>query len=597
MTDSTIEQIKEKIDIVDLIQNYLKLQKTGINYRAPCPFHSEKKPSFFVSPNRQIFKCFGCGISGSIFDFIMKMEGIEFRDALKILAQKAGVELKKPDPKLQSEKERLYEICELASCFFERQLEKSVPGNQIQDYLLKRGLTKESIKKWRLGYAPDSWQGLSDFLVGKGYNREEIINAGLAVKKDAASYRSYDRFRKRIIFPIFDLNNQIIGFGGRIFDKIQNSQDVAKYINTPNTLLYDKTRILYGLNFGKMEIRKKDFVILTEGYIDVILSHQAKLENTVSSSGTAITLEQLKILKRYTNNLYIGLDMDIAGDLATKKGIDLAQSFDFNIKIVPLPKDTDPADIISQNPKKWQDLVKQSQDIISFYFQSVFSKFDQRQPEQKKEISKILLSKIKAIPNKILQAHWVQELAKKINIEENAIWEELKKIISTKETQKETQTISFSSIHNQENLKPKTRKDLLEERLLALILKNPEKLEFSLSLFPPKIRLILQTIKEQKEKEEIEKALKKLEKEDKNIKQILDNAILSAEFSAEFKKTTQEKEVIDEIKFCLKELKKFEIINQLQSISEEIKIAEQRGERQKVKDLLKKFSETAKDKI
>lgn len=590
MADSTIEQIKEKIDIVDLIQNYLKLQKTGINYRAPCPFHSEKKPSFFVSPSRQMFKCFGCGISGSIFDFIMKMEGIEFRDALKTLAQKAGVELKKPDPKLQTEKERLYEICELSSCFFEAQLEKSAPGNQVQDYLLKRGLTKESIKKWRLGYAPDSWQGLSDFLVGKGYNREEIINAGLAVKKDV---KSYDRFRKRIIFPIFDLNNQVIGFGGRVFGAIQNSQDVAKYINTPNTLLYDKTRILYGLNFGKMEIRKKDFVILTEGYTDVILSHQTKVENTVSSSGTAITLEQLKILKRYTNNLYIGLDMDIAGDLATKKGIDLAQSFDFNIKIIPLPQDTDPADIISQNPKKWQDLVKQSQDIISFYFQSAFSKFDQRQPEQKKEISKMLLSKIKAIPNKILQAHWVQELAKKINIEENAIWEELKKIIS----KKETQAISPNPIHNQENLRPKTRKQLLEERLLALILKNPEKLEFSLSIFSPEIKLILQTIKEQKEKEEIEKALKKLEKQDKNIKQILDSAILSAEFDTEFKKRTQEKDVIDEIKFCLKELKKFEIINQLQGISEEIKIAEQKGEKQKVKDLLKKFSETAKNKI
>ena len=217
MADTTVQQIKDRLDIVEVVSSYLKLEKTGINWRARCPFHQEKGPSFFVSPSRQMFKCFGCGVSGSIFDFVMKIEGIEFPDALKILAKRAGVELREYHPQDQTERTRLLDICELAAKFFEKQLQETVSGKKCQEYLLKRGLLPQTIKKWRLGYAVDQWRALGDFLVSRGFTREEIVRAGLAVEQEK-SQSPYDRFRARIMFPIFDINGQVIGFGARKTD-------------------------------------------------------------------------------------------------------------------------------------------------------------------------------------------------------------------------------------------------------------------------------------------------------------------------------------------------------------------------------------------
>jgi DNA primase len=591
MINSPIDEIKNRLDIVEVIGSYIKLKKAGANYKALCPFHSEKNPSFFVSPARQIWHCFGCQKGGDIFGFVKEIEGVEFGDALRILAQRAGVELKPRSPewqKLKTERQRAYEICELATKFFEKQLEGSSAGKEAKKYLLGREIKEESIKKWRIGYSPDTWSGLSDFLVSEGYKKEEIEKAGLAIKSEQGSF--YDRFRGRIIFPIFDLNSQVIGFGGRIFsvnqraDQRESASTIAKYINTPNTLLYDKSRILYGLDKAKVEIRKKDFCLLVEGYTDVILAHQAGILNTVSTSGTALTPYQLAILKRYSDNLYLAFDMDIAGDSATKRGIDLAQLRGFNLKIVSLPEEKDPADIISKDPKEFEKLINNSLSILDFYFQNAFSQFDKKTPEGKKGISKILLPVIKRIPNKIEQSFWINELAKKLEVKEEDVEEELKKI----KLEEEALGLEKEEIIN---LPPKSRKELLEERLITLILKRPENLNliedtpegYPISCFSPKGKEIIFALKKNLNPES-------LSDETKDFFNYL-------ALKSEVEEFADEKEILPEIKFCLKEIQSLEIKNKLNEISKEIKKAEEEKNFEKIKKLTQEFHRYAKEII
>ena len=510
-----------------------------------------------------------CGIGGDIFKFVMQIEGVEFGDALRILAAKAGVELKRQTPeykKYQTERQRLQEVCDLATRFFEKQLEEGKVGESAKKYLLGRGISEESIKKWRIGYAPDVWQGLSDFLTTSGYTKDEVEKAGLGLTSEKGSF--YDRFRGRIIFPISDLNSQVVGFGGRVF-KDKDKKEIAKYVNTPNTLLYDKSRILYGLDKAKVEIRKKDGCILVEGYTDVIMAHQAGTFNVVATSGTALTPYQLRILKRYSENLVLGFDMDIAGDSATKRGIDLAQTSGFNIKVLRLPGEKDAADIIAKNQKDWETALLNPKSILEFYFEMAFSKRNKDDPDEKKKISDILLPIIRRIPNKIVQAHWAGELARRLNVKEDSIEEELKKVKPEK----------YPEIYGLEeeeikNLPIKSRKELLEESLASLVLKNLQNLELieekTVSCFSPQIQ-------------EIFAKLKKKEKFDSEFFNYLS---LKAEIEE-----TEEKGIIPEIKNCLNEIKRLEIKNELDELSKEIKKAEEEKDEKKAEELIKTFKE------
>ena len=563
---SPIDEIKSRLDVVEVIGSYIKLHKTGANFRTLCPFHSEKKPSFFVSPARQIWHCFGCGRGGDIFGFVKEIEGVEFGDALRILAQRAGVELKKYTPeyaKLKSERQRLYEICELATRFFEKQLEESSTGKEAKKYLLSRGISEESIKKWRLGYSPDTWQGLSDFLTSRGYKKEEVEKAGLGISSEVGSF--YDRFRGRIIFPIFDLNSQVIGFGGRVF-KEKDKTEVAKYVNTPNTLLYDKSRVLYGLDKSKLEIRKKDSCILVEGYTDVIMAHQAGTQNIVATSGTALTPYQLKILKRYSENLILGFDMDVAGDWATKRGIDLAQLWGFNIKVVLLPEEKDPADIISKSPRTWEKLISEAKSILEFYFESSFSRIDKAMPEGKKEISKILLPVIKRISNKIEQSFWIQKLSKELGVREESVIEELKKV----KLNEEIYGLEPEEVISQP---PKSRKELLEERIIILILKSPQNLNLIkkdfLAYFSPGIQEILI----------------KLEKRESPKGEFFNYLSLKSEIEE-----MEEKDIEPEIQYCLKEIQKLGVKNKLDLLTQEIKKAEEEKNSKEIEKLTQEFN-------
>jgi DNA primase len=578
---SPIEEIKNRLDIVEVIGSYIKLQKAGANFRALCPFHSEKKPSLFVSPSRQIWHCFGCGLGYNIFDFVMKIEGVEFGEALRILAKRAGIELKKEDPRLKTERQRLYEICELACQFFEKQLE-SKTGQLVKKYLLKRGISEKSIKKWRLGYGPDSQRGLSDFLINQGYQPAEIAKAGLLIK-DENSLAHYDRFRGRIIFPIFDFNSQVVGFGGRIFGKLEK-KEIAKYINTPNTLIYDKSKILYGLDKAKLAILKEKKAILVEGYTDVILSHQGGFENTIATSGTTLTPHQLKILKRYSENLILAFDFDLAGQSATQRGINLAQVRGFNIKIASWPeKEADPAEIIAKNSRDWQKIIEKAKSILEFYFQVAFSKFDKKNPEDKKEIAKILLPPIKRIPNKIEQSHWIQLLSKELQIKEEAIWEELKKCSFSEES------LSAEEIkEKQEDILSKSRKERLEERIISLILKSPQNSSLInkewLKIFSKKNQQILLEILSNKNFEDFQKKLSP------KTKDFLNYLFLKTEIE-----NLEQLDIEKEIKYCLSEIKFLKIKDELDQISQEIKKAEEAKDFKRVNDLTKEFNSLIKE--
>jgi DNA primase len=595
VSDSQIEEIKNKLDVLEVVGGYVKLTKTGINYRGACPFHKEKTPSFFVSPTRQMWHCFGCSKGGDIFEFIKDIEGIEFGDVLRILAKKAGVELKnfsKEDIKLKTERQNLYEIIELACQFFEKQLESSQVGKEAKEYLLKRGISDESIKKWRLGYSPDTWQGLSDFLISKGYQREEIIKSGLAIAKEGKN-DSYDRFRGRIIFPIFDINSQIVGFGARIF-KVKDQQETAKYINTPQTLLYDKSNLLYGLNFARISARKDNYIVLTEGYTDTIMCHQAGFESTVATSGTALTQQHLNILKRYTDNLILAFDMDSAGQNATKRGIDLAQEKGFNIKVIETYEAKDPADIILEDSGKWQEVLEKTKSIMDYYFDSAFLKNDKTKPEGKKEIAKIILPAIKRLQNKIEQFHWVSKLAGKLQTSESIILEELEKVKIVSVSQYQEQKQTFIGKNNLKDEVP-TRKRLLEEKIMALLAKCPENISLIEDchncLFSENVKKFLENMKKNINSELVISDTRFSKEVLNENKTFLDVIALKQEVE-ELENLKEEDKT--EILLCLEHLRDLELKNKRENLSKAIALAEVEDNHKEAEDLIKQFSELGK---
>lgn len=464
---SPVEEIKTRLDIVDFIQSYVRLQKSGINFKANCPFHAEKTPSFFVSPSRQLWHCFGgCGEGGDIFKFVMKIEGLDFPEALKVLAARAGVELKREDPAIRSEKNRLYDLCEEAAKVFERSFALTPT---VQEYIKSRGIEPDTVKKFRIGFAPGSWDFLLKALIAKGFRRDEVEKSGLAVRsQDSSSW--YDRFRSRIIFPINDVNGRVIGFGGRIFQPEAGSRKPeaavaeAKYINTPQTLIYDKSLVLYGFDRAKEAIRHKNEAVIVEGYMDCIASHQAGVANTIAVSGTALTPLQVKALRRLCDILLFSFDADAAGDSATRRSLSIAAQFECARKIVAIPSGKDPADTVRENPSKWHQAVETACPVVEFYFTKALRENSITSVDGKKAVSALVLPYIAELSDEIEKAHWVAELAKKLGIEEESVWRELRK----KSTASSSPSFSpKTSDDRKEHVS--SRRKILEERMLALL--------------------------------------------------------------------------------------------------------------------------------
>ncbi len=461
-------EIKNRLNIVDVLGEYLRLEKAGANYRALCPFHNEKSPSFMVSEEKQMWHCFGCQKGGDIFTFVMEIEGLEFREALKILAEKAGVELAGYNSQKTEEKNRTLEILELATKFYEVQLWKGSGKVKILNYLKERGLNDETIKIFRLGYAPNGWRNILEFLVKRDYKIEEIARTGLLVEKtginNERSANYYDRFRDRIIFPICDYSGKVLGYSARVAPGGDESQ--AKYVNSPETEVYHKSKILYGIDKAKSEIKQKDFALLVEGNMDVIASYQAGIKNVVAVSGTALTPDQLDILKRYTKNLKMLFDMDSAGEAATRKSIKLCLEKNISAQIVILPFGKDAADAAKNNPQKLLEAVAQAKSVMDYLFQKTFSEYDKNKVEDKKKISRSLLEILEIMSDAVEKSHWIKKLAAELDVAESALTDMLKKA-------KITNRISASGktqVGGAEQTADRQKIDILLEELAGLML-------------------------------------------------------------------------------------------------------------------------------
>lgn len=463
MQDSSVEEIKTKLSIEEVVGGYLQLQRAGRNLKACCPFHNEKTPSFIVSPERQSWHCFGCGEGGDIFSFVMKIEGVEFVDALKLLADKAGVQLKRMEKQDKGEKSIILEVIESSKRFY-RECLKIKGGMKAYEYLRGRGITDEMIDKFELGFAPDSWSLLSEYLKKKGFKEKDIFAAGMTVQKERGGF--YDRFRGRIMFPINNISGQTVGFASRIMPGSDESG--AKYINTPETPVYNKGRILYGLDKAKIFMRQKDQCVMVEGNVDVIASYQAGVNNVVATSGTALTVDQLRIIKRYTNNIVFSFDMDSAGVKAASRGIEMALAEGMNVSVIRVPEGKDPADAVKSDPKIWVEAAARPIKVMDFYFESAFAKYDKSDVEGKKRIAQELLTVIAKISNRIEQSFYLQRLASDIAIE-GSILEQI--LDDAKRQQKNARPFGSGDKEILEKKKP-SREEKLEEKLVGLIALN-----------------------------------------------------------------------------------------------------------------------------
>lgn len=463
-----VELIKQKINIVDLISEYLTLKKAGVNFKANCPFHNEKTPSFVVSPERQIWHCFGCQKGGDLFSFLMEKEGVEFKEALEILAKKAGVTLQKRIDDKKDFKDRLFEVNLKAQEFFHYILTKHALGKKALEYLKKRGITAQTIEQFGIGYAPNSWESLTKFLLKRGFTTSEIVSSGLGV---ASKSGSYDRFRGRITFPLFDGKDQLRGFSGRVLIAIE-----PKYINTPQTPIFDKGNFLFGLNLAKAEIRNKHEAVLVEGEMDMILPYQAGFKNVVASKGTALTSGQIDLIKKYTENLSLGFDMDLAGDSACRRGIEIADQAGLNIKVIQLEGGKDAAEVVCSDPGVWQKATAEAVPIYDYYLKSVAKRYDTKKPADIKKIGEELIPVWAKITDDLTRDHYIQRLAAFLKVEETTIRSAVEKVRKNPST-------SYANLFQKTNLRDnivssKGRRELLEEYLITLLLHPPKDYNF-----------------------------------------------------------------------------------------------------------------------
>lgn len=594
--NSSVEEIKSRINVVDLIGEYIKLNKAGTNYKAPCPFHNEKTPSFMVSEEKQIWHCFGCGKGGDAFGFLMELEGLEFKEVLKILADKAGVQLPSYNPKESSSKNKALEILELATKFYEKQLWEGSGKEKILKYLHERGLKDESIKEFRLGYAPDGWNNIIKFLLDRGYKLEEIVETGLLVDKGAGkSDRYYDRFRDRIIFPIADSLGKIVGYSARVAPGGDESQ--AKYVNTPETTIYHKSKVLYGIDKAKAEIKSRNFTLLVEGNTDVIAAYQAGIKNTVAVSGTALTPDQLDILKRYSENIKMLFDMDEAGNQATLKSAQIAFQKEFNVSIIELSEGKDAAEVVAKDPSKLLEAIEKALPAMEHFFNKIFEKYNKTKAQDKKTIAKELLNIIGNLNNEIEKSHWIKKLAQELDVEEKILLDILSK-------EKRTERRDVIQNEGQQKSISKSRVEVIREKIIGLVLADEEVWKKIVNREPDNISEFL-------EEDEllsllIERGADFNFKFDNAISELNNEALsdrarilyFNTKYDFDIQQGIQENSDSDNLVAVdqyIKEVKRELCKRRLETISRDLKKAEESGDKEAVSFLMKEFSEISSE--
>ncbi len=462
---SVITDVKQKLDIVELVSEHVTLQKAGRNFKALCPFHSEKHASFFVFPEQQSWHCFGaCGTGGDIFSFVMKKEGVDFGQALRLLAERGGITLspREVSSKLEDEKkEKLFQINEAAAQYYHHLLLNTKAGEGTRNYLARRKVAPEIIKDFRLGFSPDTWETLKNYLLDKAYTKKELAEVGLIIEKEEGV--SYDRFRNRLMFPICDIQGRVTGFGARVLDN-----SLPKYINSPQTAIYDKSSILYGVDKAKAAIRKKNLAIIVEGYMDVLTAHQHGWQNVVGSMGTSLTENQVGGIKRLTKNITLALDADLAGEEATLRGEAILAYSNAEANVILLPPGKDPDEVIREGPALWEKLVEQAIPILDFAFQSVIRKIDVNKAKDKSLAVQKLLPTIYKIKDPQQKFHYVEKLARALKIKTADLEVALQKLKTAKKRLQSSEETEQSRLARQLVSSP------VEERCLALLLRYPE---------------------------------------------------------------------------------------------------------------------------
>jgi DNA primase len=587
--DDSVDKIKQKLDVVDVIGSYVNLKKSGRNYKAVCPFHNEKTPSFMVSQELQIYKCFGCGASGDIFNFIQAIEGVDFYRSLEILADKAGIVL----PKIGSldeknnTKKKIYAINDLTTKFYQYILLKNKVGKPALNYLVKeRGINTSSIKNFRIGYAPNSWDILSKFLKSKGYTEEDLVLSGVAVRRSSGS-GVIDKFRGRVIFPLIGLDNKVVGFTGRT---VLNKD--PKYLNTSETPVFYKSSFIFGLNLSKVEV-KKEGAVFVEGQMDVISSYQAGFKNVICISGTSLTENQLDTLSRYTNNITFCFDSDFAGIEASYRAIEMAERKNFNIKVAVIPepyKDID--ELIKSDKGKAKKILKDPVPVYDFFLSTALKRNNKETALGKKAIMEELIPLFSKISNQVLFEHYAKKISSELNLSEETVFSLLKKRSAT--------DLGGSRMLDEVfDKQPSEQRLSIEGYLIALLFKvslgkaqeiveKLKKEDFLNSSMSEIFCTLKDYLKDRKTDINIKTLSSKFEGEMKDVV----SEIYLRDVDARFEDNEKglEKELDDIAERVLKESVK----RQLHNISNEIKIAETKKDEEELKKLTKKFERLSK---